>query len=182
MHTDFNHVSVRVSRILVVWLFLGVPAALVLGTCCPAALSDTGSIVGDGKVVVLEPQKWIGKQFPLIGYIDIGHQLEEGSWTVLLFHHDCPKCQEALSYLRQLARESVLREPLRLALAELPPYDPAVRDASSDDVPYVGGKLNDSKNWFVEAPLILSLRNGKVVGVMRYEDVMIFTEQIAGSI
>jgi hypothetical protein len=41
-------------------------------------LSDAGEIIGDGKIVVLEPEKWIGKRFPLLDYIDIGDRLKEG--------------------------------------------------------------------------------------------------------
>ena len=35
-------------------------------------LVTSGDIIGDSDFVVLEPETWVGKVFPLIPYIDIG--------------------------------------------------------------------------------------------------------------
>jgi len=181
LHIDFKRVFVRVAYVLAIWFVLGVPAALAMGTYSPATLSDAGNIIGDGRTVVLTPDAWVGQRFPLLRYIDIGGELAQGSWTVLLYHHDCPKCQETISRLREFSRESVSRGPIGLALAEIPPYHFAGPDATFDDLPCVRGNLDDRMDWFVEAPLIVTLSDGRVLAVMRYEDVLVLTEQGAGS-
>jgi hypothetical protein len=45
----------------------------------PASLSDTGTLLADGRIVLLEPEKWLGKRLPLLPYIDIGAQLSRVS-------------------------------------------------------------------------------------------------------
>ena len=90
---------VRVVGVLAAWLVVGLPAAYAMTSYTPTTLSDAGDVIGDGKVVVLEPEKWIGKRFPLLDYIDIGDRLKQGKWLVLLYHHDCPKCQTVVRTL-----------------------------------------------------------------------------------
>ena len=87
---------------VLLWLSLGIPAAFAMSSYTDTTLSDAGEIIGDGKTVVLEPEKWIGKRFPLLDYIDIGDKLKEGSWVVVLYHHDCPKCKEAMPKYEEL--------------------------------------------------------------------------------
>ena len=41
---------------------------------------------------VLEPKTWVGKELPILEYIDIAESLKKGTWLVLLYHYDCPDC------------------------------------------------------------------------------------------
>ena len=43
---------------------------------------------------VLEPETWIGKELPILEYIDIADQLKKGTWLILFYHHDCPDCRK----------------------------------------------------------------------------------------
>lgn len=52
---------------------------------------------------VLEPETWIGKELPILEHIDIAKQLSEGDWLILLFHHSCSTCREAIGRYRQVA-------------------------------------------------------------------------------
>lgn len=85
-----------IGGVAAVWLLVGIPAAIAMGRYTNTTLSDLGEIVGKGDVVVLDPPKWLGKKYPLLGYIDIGAELKQGRWLVMLYHHDCPKCQLAI--------------------------------------------------------------------------------------
>jgi hypothetical protein len=72
---------------------------------------------------VLEPSDWVGREMPILEHIDIGEQLKEGNWLVVLYHHDCPSCTEALPKIEAMARELAGNEEfLRFALVEVPPY------------------------------------------------------------
>ena len=86
-----------IVAVLALWLLLGLPAAYAMGGYVDTTLSDAGEIIGNGKIVVLEPQKWVGKRFPLLGHIDVGNKLTSGLWLVLLHRHDCSACREAAS-------------------------------------------------------------------------------------
>ena len=45
---------------LAIWFVIGPPAAFAMSPYTATTLSDIGSIIRDGKIVVLEPEKWIG--------------------------------------------------------------------------------------------------------------------------
>lgn len=150
----------RSAAVFCVWLAVGLPTAYAMGNRVDATLSDAGEIVGDGNVVVLEPEKWIGKRFPLLDYIDVGNRLKEGKWLVLLYHHDCPKCQKAIT---ELAKKAQVSGVTRLALIEMPPY------AKESEIPetlptFVDGHLKPVKEWFAETPVVATLLEATVVG------------------
>ena len=130
-------------------------------------LSDAGEIIGNGKIVVLKPETWIGKRFPLLDYIDIGEKLKEGRWFVVLYHHDCPDCQAVLPKCERLSRTLVERgEATQVALIEMPPYNDFGDSPGFKRTPYVLARLSDTKEWSVETPLQLILQNGVVAQVV----------------
>ena len=163
-----GRLGLRWAGIALALLAGGVPGTLAMATYTPTALSADGVIVGEGNLVVLEPEKWTGKPFPLAGWIDVGERLVRGDWIVVLYHHDCPKCQEILSVCERLAqRASSDSAALPMALIEVPPYA-----SGGDDLTWLGshgmlGRLNNERDWFVETPSVMVLREGNVEGVQR---------------
>jgi hypothetical protein len=141
---------------LSIWLLIGIPAALV-GSYVDSTLSDAGEIIGGGKVVVLEPKKWIGKRFPLLDYIDIGQELAKGRWLVLLYHHDCPKCQNIIRDLSQVSLETCDQ---RVALIAVPPYSETL--PAYGERALIHGRLTSLRDWFAETPVVLALSDGEV--------------------
>ena len=105
-------------------------------------------------LVVLEPEEWIGQKLPIANSIDL--DLSQGDWTVLLHRHDCPVCQAAVPRYEQRAFHE------RVALMEVPPYGESHADTSS---PALRGRLSDNRQWFVQTPVELQLRDGVVIAV-----------------
>jgi len=134
---------------------VGVPISVQMLSAHHATLTQAGTIVGDGKLVILEPETWIGKPLPIATHIDIGDQLLEGEWILVLFHHDCPECQEALPQYEQLAQEGGRK---RIAVVEVPPYG----KKANHTVASVYGRLSDKREWFVQAPVEIFVKNGIV--------------------
>jgi hypothetical protein len=150
-------------------------AALLAAVCCitagvsiaayrPATLSDDGMIVGDDRFVVLEPDKWLGKTLPLLGHIDAADKLVKGAWTLVLYHHDCPHCREALPKIEKLAASYSSSRTERFALVEMPPYAPddSLRAARGCTI----AKLSNKRDWFAVTPTLISLKDGKVSAVV----------------
>lgn len=109
---------------------------------------------------VLEPETWVGKELPILEHIDIAESLKRGNWLVLLYHHDCPDCVEAIPKYEQMARDLAGNEDfLRIALIEVPPYD---RGSVSENSPCTLGHLAETKEWFVTTPAVALLTDGKV--------------------
>jgi len=108
---------------------------------------------------VLEPKTWVGKELPILEYIDVGEKLKEGNWLVLFYHYDCPDCIETIPKYEQLARDLTSNEDfLKIAFIEVPPYGRPINQNS----PCTFGRLADVKEWFVTTPAVALLTNGRV--------------------
>lgn len=143
----------RVAVFLMIGLWVGIPWVMAMGH-----LSD------DDNFVVLEPETWTGKCFPLLEHIEIGDELTRGRWTLVLYHHDCSACQRAIPKYKHLARESAGRpDAPRIALIEMPPYG-GPDNLVSYESPCTLGRLDDSKVWFIKTPAEISLRDCIVIG------------------
>lgn len=157
---------VPLPYLLMVFVLIGVPAAFAMARSAPATLAADGEIVGDGRVVLLEPRSWVGKRLPLLARVDIGGQLARGQWIVMLHRDGCPECAKMLARLRERGPDRIdLREAPVMALVELPPFG----QTAEDDFPWgiigVRGRLDDSREWFVKTPLIVGLSEGVVLSV-----------------
>ena len=85
---------------------------------------------------------------------------------MLLYHYDCPTCQEAIAeYTERGAGVPVERDGRRLALVEIPPYAPSSWRSTFLRGSWVVGRVSDSRQWFVQTPLTVRLREGRVVEV-----------------
>ena len=119
-------------------------------------LDDVGTILDQDQIIVVEPEKWQSKGFPLARYIDDGEYLLAGRWKVVLYHEDCPKCQE----LMRISATYDGDPPI--VFVEAPPY----KSPHRSDTEYVRWlRLQDDYNWFVEAPDLIELDDGTVTSV-----------------
>lgn len=147
-------------------LVVGAAAAAAMLSYSPAVLLADGSVAGDDPNVALEPETWRGKPLPLAGHIDIGDQLMQGQWTVVLYHHDCPDCRRLLGdldgQLRRMARD---QSSARVAAIEVPPYAPEGDGPLPADSLITRGRLDTERKWFVATPTTLQLKDGNVLEV-----------------
>lgn len=153
----------RGARLAAVGLLVGIPAAVAMGSYRAATVGRAGDILGDGQFVVLEPESWVAKRFPLLSYIDIGDQLVERDWIVVLYHHDCSSCRELIRDYEQVGRVSAMSSGGRqVALIELPPYG---SKRFSSGASCRQGRLSDAKKWFVATPVECTLERALVTKV-----------------
>ena len=154
----------RLSIVVAAWLMVGIPAAIAMGSFKATTVATSGEILGDGPFVILETRTWIGKPFPLLPHIDIGQRLAQGNWVVVLYHHDCPRCQEAIPKYEELGRE-LARRPgtAQLAMVEMAPYGSLDDSSDAGAIACVRGRLSHAHNWFANTPVELVLEKGVVM-------------------
>jgi hypothetical protein len=116
-----------------------------------------GGLIATAGVTVLDPRAWIGQRFPLERHINVGEQLMNGEWTVIFFHHDCPRCQSLI----EEQRAQVLRG-MQLAVIEMPPFGTANHNSAPLGLPLLNGRLADDREWFAKTPLLMQLSGGIV--------------------
>lgn len=164
----------RAATVAVLMIAGGLSAAVLIAGYEPARLTDTGEIVSGkdqtdrtaGEVVVLEPENWLDKQFPLLKHIDVGGKLQSGHWEVVLYHYTCPGCREEIERIEQLAQMlGGWSEAGGVALISIPPHAPRGQKIVPPDTACLTGKLSDEHDWFVSTPVLLTLTDGVVTQV-----------------
>lgn len=154
----YNDRHGRLWTTIATLLLVGIPAGWAIGRANPAAISDEGELLGDGSLVVLEPETWVGKRFPLMKHVDGGIDLSQGSWLVVLYRHDCSHCIEVLPRYERAARAG----GQQVCLVALPPYAPPGLDPVPTGTACARGRLNQDREWFVESPAEIELSNAIV--------------------
>jgi hypothetical protein len=123
--------------------------------------SDLG---GDGEMVVLDVENWKGRQFPVLDFIDIGERLNTGRWLVILYHADCPRCEEVIKGLEEAGNDG----DLKVTLIEVPLFSGfAEGPRLGTNKTFLLGKLAPTKRWLIVTPVLLRLEEGVVTGIQR---------------
>ena len=100
--------------------------------------------------------------WPMLEYIDIKEQLQNGLWVVLLYHDDCPDCKEAMPLYEQM-HDSLAGNDINFAFVEMPPYGGTTQPLVNSETKVTCGRLNDKKKWFLQSPVVVIIDNGRVL-------------------
>lgn len=126
-------------------------------------LQEIGQVLEQGSVVRLEPKTWIGKEFPLRDYCDIGGKIVTGHWIVLLRRVGCVECQKAKPFIAKLVKA----KNCPLAVLEM---NVKGNNLDFEEVDFITGFLNQEMSWFAETPIVMELENGIVKQVLLRDD------------
>jgi hypothetical protein len=144
----------RVAAVPILFLLVGVPGGLVLAGRWP-------EMDAEGSRVVLRPETWVGRRCPLLPYADIGDELSNGRWLVVLYRHDCPHCREVIPLYEAKARAAADSDARRIAFLAVPPHGtPLWKFAQGSSC--LQGRLTESKEWFGSTPAVVRLQDGVV--------------------
>jgi len=138
------------------WIVAGslvlVTSFLVMTSQTFVSIGDIEQTISKGEMIVLEPEKWHGKPFPLQKMI-VGRPIEltKGSWKVIIFHEDCYKCQELI----RASEQEISRK--KTAFVEIPPFTSAQRP-STEFVRWY--RLSEEYKWFASTPQTIELADG----------------------
>jgi len=152
----------KVLAVLVAWLVLGGLALFFMLSLKqqPHATLGTEFTGPDGRIMILlEPETWIGKEFPLISrFVEPAgaEVLLQGTWQVLLVQPDCSECRQKMAEL-----ESRTQRPENVAIVVIP--------ARSGDkmlqTSFPTFMLDRKNGWFVTTPVVVKLSEGICVAV-----------------
>ncbi|MDR2346342.1 MAG: hypothetical protein LBE18_09775 [Planctomycetaceae bacterium] len=103
-------------------------------------------------MIQLEPENWIGKEFPLtsrLKHVDNCETFMQGIWTIILIHTECKKCL-------QLIADTEKKKDKNVVIIEIP--SDTVSAPAKTIFPYF--KLDDNNGWYVTTPFIIKLSDG----------------------
>ena len=117
----------KLVAVLIVWVVLAGPMLFAMLSLKqqPHATLGTEFTGPDGKtMILLEPEKWGGKEFPLFSRFanpEGSGVLRQGTWDILLVSPDCPTCKQMIADLeaRNAEKVAVVVAPLGVNEREL---------------------------------------------------------------
>jgi hypothetical protein len=146
-------------------LLIGLPSAHAMISFTPTTLNDDGFIEGESNFVILELEKWVGKKFPLLKYIDIGNELSKGNWIIVMYSDSCSNCRKNMAAYQELTHNFKGEDEfVRASLIEVPPFEK--RSNNVEKISYFG-QLSDSINWVISVPIVAVLKDGKTLAVWK---------------
>jgi dolichol-phosphate mannosyltransferase len=136
------------------------------------AQATTAAITGR-HYEVLQPQKWLGAQLPIMDAISIGDVLASGEWILVLHNSECASCREIH---REFEDIDIPNSPdeggPRLAFIEVGYKDtPLTNPIRAQRRNYEIGWLSPDVNWVAPVPTVISLADGVVTFVDEYASV-----------
>jgi hypothetical protein len=148
--------------------FAGTAALIVLATAVFtfAHSRQSSERVTVGGPVVLDPTSWVNQKFPLFSFIDGDEKLKTGRWLLVLYHFDCDECRHAIPGYRSLAESMDGQiDPERVAFIAIPPVAPSSQDPGYATANTLHFALREDRDWIATTPLVVSLRDGRVLAV-----------------
>jgi hypothetical protein len=144
----------RFFAVVGIWLVVAVPITYAMFSVQKNEIVEFGTefIGADGKkTILLEPEKWVGKEFPLLLFIEpveIREKLKRGIWSVTLVRRDCEECQRFLKshptdFLVELFEKS----------HEI--NSPQNRDENGTQTALLKGE----SHWIVPTPCLIKIKN-----------------------
>ena len=141
-------------------------SVILFTTTKPSLVDKNGVDIERNGLVVLEPESWIGEDFPIADYIDIGEILNKGHWNIIFYRHDCPKCHDVFLSYGHLKKDLIQPQTdLNVAFIELPPYGIDKKSNIYESWCKLG-RMSDQYDWLVKTPLEINLHNGSVISVI----------------
>jgi hypothetical protein len=125
--------------------------------------STEDGMASDGKFVLIEPEKWIGRPLPIAEYLgqDWRVRLTSGNWVMIFIHSDCTKCQSQIPKYEDYASTS----QTKFVFVEVPPCERHEHTHQSCEYACV----SDSRKWIITTPCELHITDGRVISVTTNE-------------
>lgn len=92
---------------------------------------------------VIDPQASVGKRLPFLDQIAARSALSKGKWLLVIYHHDCPMCQEALPRYQDRSKKGE-----RIAFVEVPPLATPAQQPVRKDPAWIVTSLTADRMWF----------------------------------
>ena len=149
----------KVQAVLIVWFVLAGLALFAMLSLKQSPHATLGKeFIGlDGrKNIMLEPETWIGKEFPLVSRFvlsDGAEVLQQGTWHVLLVQPDCPECRKMMKELEEKQTENIAIVVVPTRAGKIPP--------TSFPIFW----LDRQNGWFADTPCVVKLVEGVCVAV-----------------
>ena len=150
---------------------VAIPTFIVIGVIVPVLIFNKPPDKTD-KYEVVKPKEWIRKEPPgekregwsMLKYIDIADSLRSDIVIVVFYSTECDACRDAILLYDRMSRDMAgNRDSIRFAFIKVPPYASEKDSIVPVDTPCLRGRLDSSKDWYIQTPLVVVIQDGLVV-------------------
>jgi thiol-disulfide isomerase/thioredoxin len=152
---------------------VAIPTFFVIGIIMPVMIFNKPPDKTD-KYVVVRPKEWIAnvpigekqvrEEWSMLKHIDIADSLRSKIVIVVFYSDGCDTCRDAIPLYDRMSRDMASnRDSIRFAFIEVPPYVSEKDSFVPADTPCLRGRLDSSKDWYIQTPLVVVVQDGSVV-------------------
>jgi len=144
---------------------VAIPTFIVFGIIMPYLILHKPPDKTD-RYEVVKPQEWIGsgETWSMLKHVDIADSLRSNIAVVMFYSTGCEVCHDAIPLYDQMSRDMTGNEgSIQFAFIEIPPYASEKDDIVPADTPCLRGRLDSSKKWYMQTPLVVMIQEGVVV-------------------
>jgi thiol-disulfide isomerase/thioredoxin len=147
---------------------VAIPTFIAFGIIMPVLIFNKPPDKTD-KYEVVRPAEWISqarnhKEWSMLKHIDIASSLQSNIVIVVFYSIGCDTCHEAIPLYDRFSRDMAGNEDaLRFAFIEIPPYASDKDSIVPVDTPCLRGRLDSSKKWYMQTPLVVVVQDGVAV-------------------
>jgi hypothetical protein len=135
------------------------PTIMFISSSASASDRVTGSLTSD-------PFSWVGREFPLFDEMDQSQEMKTGRWRLIFYHFDCEECRQIIPTYLEIAKMGQTTDDRdQLAFVEVPPIAPVGKGLIPTSSDWRHFNLRQDRNWMITTPMILVLKNGRVISV-----------------
>jgi thiol-disulfide isomerase/thioredoxin len=145
---------------------VAIPTFITFGIIMPVLIFNKPPDKTD-KYEAIQPAEWISQahnhqKWSMLRHIDIADSLRSNIVIVVFYSNECDTCHKAIPLYDKMARDMAGNEDsLRFAFIEVPPYT-SKQNLVPTDSPALRGKLDSSKKWYMQTPVVVVLKDGLV--------------------
>jgi len=161
--------SIRSKAIATASILLAASQPMVVAWAETLFRSSASVDEAEGKLVILEPENWLGKPVPILRAIESSQNLDlaNGEWVLVFYQPNCHECHKFLEEVAErlsgylppghLGRRIVIIEVARRGSVQ------------SQGEPFLGlegaahGWMKAKTDWFMQTPIAVRIINGEAV-------------------
>jgi thiol-disulfide isomerase/thioredoxin len=130
----------------------------------PADKTDKYEVVRPNEWVRREPVGEKREEWSMLKHIDIADSLRSNIAIVVFYSTECDACHDAVPLYDRMSRDLAgNKDSIQFAFIEVPPYASEKDSIVPVDSPTLRGRLDSSKKWYIQTPLVVVVQDGVVV-------------------
>jgi hypothetical protein len=99
----------------------------------------------------------------MVAHSGLFEELLKDTRIAVFYHYECDDCEVAIPLYNKYSADYAADDSIQFAFVSGPPHAPEGEELVPDDTTALIGKLDDSRDWIFESPIVLLLSDGQLL-------------------